>query len=116
MRDVKFIEQVREAAHQNRIWTPKDPLRDLRTNRNWPLCLTCGREVEAVDLRNLNATSVEIWAQCSHRGEKEPPAEDYYRVVFPFRIEGDPMEDERYNSIVKRAMGDFCPFPRTHRE
>src|SRR5688572_20406654 len=110
MREVKFIDQVREAAHQNRIWTPKDPLRDLRTSRNWPLCLTCGREVEAVDLKNVNATSMEIWASCSHRGEMEPPAEDYYRVVFPFRIEGDVLSDERTNTFLNAAMRDFCPF------
>lgn len=115
MREIKFIEQVREAADVNRIWTP-DSIEGLRTSRNWPLCLTCGREVEAVDLRNVNSLGVELWASCSHRGEKEPPEEDYYKVVFPFRIDGDVLEDERANTFLKRAMHDFCPFPLSHRE
>lgn len=121
MREVKFLEQVRESNKVNELWMPKltgslDDFREMRTSRNWPLCLTCGREVEAVDLKNVNASSMEIWASCSHRGEKVPPDEDYYRVVFPFRIDGDVLEDERANSFLKRAMHDFCPFPRSHRE
>lgn len=116
MRDIKFIEQVQEAAHQNRIWTPQDELMDMRTSRNWPLCLTCGREVDSCELKNANQTSVELWASCSHRGERNPPAEDYYRVVFPFRIDGDVLDDERANGFLKRAMHDFCPFPLEHRE
>lgn len=121
MREKKFIDQVQEAAHENRIWMPPtdggiEDLRHLRTSRNWPLCLTCGREVEAVDLKNVNATSFEVWASCSHKGHKNPPDEDYYRVVFPFRIEGDVMADERANTFLKRAMHDFCPFPRSHQE
>ncbi len=115
MREVKFIEQVQEAAHQNRIWTP-DGVDNLRTFRSWPLCLTCGREVDAVDLKNVNSHSIDIWASCSHRGEKNPPDEDWYKVVFPFRVEGDPLSDERANTFLKRAMHDFCPFPKNHRE
>lgn len=116
MRSKGFIEQVRQSAHQNRIWTPQDELLDVRTNRNWPLCLTCGREVEAAELKNVNQLGFEIWASCSHRGEKNPPAEDYYKVTFPFRIDGDPLDDERANIMLQRAMGDFCPFPRSHEE
>lgn len=116
MRNKGFIEQVRQAKRVNDLWLPHDPLEDMRTSRNWPLCLTCGREVEAVDLKNVNSTGIDIWASCSHRGEKNPPAEDYYRVTFPFRIDGDVLADERANTFLKRAMHDFCPFPRHHEE
>lgn len=116
MRDKGFIEQVRESAHVNRIWTPDGSLEGMRTQRNWPLCLTCGREVESVELKNVNQVSCEIWASCSHRGDKDPPEEDYYKIRFPFRIDGDPLEDERANIVIKRAIHDFCPFPLSHQE
>jgi hypothetical protein len=116
MREVKFFDRVQEANRLNKVWLPDDPLEDARTTRNWPLCLTCGREVEAVDLRNVSAGSVEIWASCSHRDKLSRPAEDYYRVVFPFRIDGDVLADGTANDFLKRAMHDFCPFPLSHRE
>lgn len=116
MRNKEFLEQVQQANRVNKLWTPHDSLLDLRTSRNWPLCLTCGREVEAVDLKNVNQLGFEIWASCSHRGEKSQPAEDYYKVSFPFRIDGDVLSDKRANTFLKRAMHDFCPFPRSHEE
>ena len=102
MRSRGFIEQVRQAADVNRIWLPPGS----RTSRNWPLCLTCGREVEAAELKNVNQISCEIWARCHGQ-------EDHYTVKFPFRIEGDPLEDERANWAIGRAMGDFTPFDPT---
>lgn len=116
MREKGFIEQVRQSARENKLWTPDGDITNMRTQRSWPLCLTCGREVEAAELKNVSQVSCEIWARCSHRGTKEPAAEDWYKVRFPFRIDGDPLEDERANISIKRAMHDFCPFPRSHEE
>lgn len=116
MREKKFIDQIREAKRHNELWVPQDQLLDIRTSRNWPLCLTCGREVDASEVKNVNQWGFELWAQCSHRGEKNPPEEDYYRVVFPFRIDGDVMANEIANTYLRRAMHDFCPFPRSHEE
>lgn len=99
MRDKKFLEQARQARIVNGIALPPG----MRTSRKWPLCITCGREVEAVELKNWNSKSVELWARCHG-------AEDYYTVSFPFRIEGDPLEDERANMNVASAMRDFAPF------
>jgi hypothetical protein len=97
-----FMDMVRKAAQVNRyIIVPGE-----RTQRNWPLCLTCGREVEASELKNVNATSIEVWARCHGQ-------EDFCRILFPFRIEGDPLEDERANWAIKRAMADFSPFDPT---
>lgn len=114
MKQKGFIEQVRQSANANRIWTAPGQ----RIRRNWPLCLTCGADVDSVELANANQLSVEIVAKCRHISktasdeeyERTKPFEDYYRVVFPFRIEGDPLKDDRANWAVNRAMGDFCAF------
>ncbi len=120
MKSVNITEQLRQSAHINRkaegILLPGE-----RTYRTWPLCLTCFKEVDACELRNQNTVSVEIWASCSH-GDTSPNAkrfEDFYKVTFPFRLDGDPFEDSeegrRNNWAVKRAMHDFSPFDPTHK-
>jgi hypothetical protein len=99
MRSKSFLQQAKQARAVNGIYLPPG----MRTSRKWPLCLTCGREVEAVEMKDCNQHSVELWARCHG-------AEDFYRVEFGFRVEGDPMEDERANWAVAAAMRDFCPF------
>lgn len=64
---------------------------------NWPLCMTCGRPVDAAELKDVNAFSCVIYAK--HHG-----AEDWYKVNFPFRVEGDPLQDERANATIQAAM------------
>lgn len=106
MKNKKFGLQIREAAKVNKsIWLPPGQ----RTYRSWPLCLTCRKEVEAVELKNVNSVSAEIWARCHG-------AEDYYRVDFPCHIEGDVFGDDRANWAIKRAMHDFCPFNPCHED
>ena len=98
MRTVKFADLIREAAKVNReadVWVPEG----ARTMRSWPLCMTCRKEVDAAELKNFTMTSVEVWAKCHNQ-------EDFYKVFFPFRIDGDPMEDERANWAIKRALHD----------
>lgn len=114
MRSKNFIDAVRQSAAVNRDWQPHDGVTDLRTSRTWPLCLTCGREVDHVEVKNVNNWGFELWASCSHRETKDPPAEDYMRIKFPFRIEGDVMADDRANIILGAAMRAFTPFPTSH--
>lgn len=106
MRKKNWLEQVRQKAVTNRrrIWVPEQD-----TNTNWPVCLTCGKEVDAVSLENVSAFSCEILAKCHGK-------EDFYIVNFPYRIDGDVLEDDRANWAIKRAMSDFCAFPRGHEE
>jgi hypothetical protein len=80
------------------------------TKRNWPLCMTCGRDVEATELKNINSKSCEIWARCHG-------AEDYIRIEWdvPVRdVSVDPMEDKNNGWAVRRAMGDWVPFDPHH--
>jgi hypothetical protein len=97
MRHKQFLVQTRKRAKLNReLLTPY-------AKPNWPICLTCGREVDAVEMKDVTATSVEIWAR--HHG-----AEDFHKVVFPFRIEGDPLADDRANWAIQSAMRDASFF------
>lgn len=95
-----FIGQTRLSASVNRdlVQVPGQ-----RTQRSWPLCLTCGREVEAVELKDANSFSCTLWARCHGK-------EDFYIIKFPFRVEGDPLEDPRSNKHIQQAMYAFCPF------
>lgn len=97
MKTEKLITKIRQSADYERNFT------GLRTNRKWPLCMTCGREVDAVELKNVNGHSIEIWA--THHGK-----EDFYRIEFPFRIEGDPLEDQHANDLIQHAMNSAVMF------
>lgn len=102
MKQKRFEDQIRESAalHKGAV------ILGQRTNRSWPVCGTCRYEVEAVELKDMTATSCELWARCHGK-------EDHCKVRFPFRIEGDPLEDERANWAIKRAMADYTPFTTT---
>lgn len=106
MRSKNFLDQVRQKAADNkrRIWVPSE-----RTSTNWPVCLTCGKEVDAAKLEDIGPFGCEIRVECHGQ-------QDYYKVKFPFRIEGDVLEDDRANWAIKRAMSDFCAFPKGHEE
>lgn len=104
MKHEKWIEAVMKSARRERgLYLPPGE----RTRRSWPLCMTCNREVEAVELKNVNSTSCELWARC-HGGQ-----EDYYKVIFPFRLEGDPLENEDANFAVASAMKAAVMFDPT---
>ncbi len=115
MKGKQFSTQIRQAAEVNRIILPEG----TRTQRTWPLCLTCFKEVDSADLVEVTQTSCVILSKCYHIKPTDPvpdgmkPFEDYYKVFFPFRIEGDPLIDERANWAIKRAMHDHCPFDPT---
>ncbi len=98
MRNKKLIEQVQERAWDNRngLYVPRTE-GDIRSN--WPKCGTCNREVEAVELKNQNSFGVELWARCHGK-------EDYYKVVYPYRITDDDMAADQ----IRVAMNAFMPF------
>lgn len=117
MKTHNFIDEVRQSAKANdRVWTPGD-----RTQRNWPLCLTCGRDVDAAGIRDMNLTSVEVWGQCRHLAkdasdveyERARVFEDFFRVSFPFRLDSLDEMDERVSATIRRAMGDATLFDPT---
>ncbi len=82
-----------------------------RTQRNWPLCLTCGREVDAAKIENVNNKSCEIRAWCHGK-------EDYYKVKWDVPVTGtaadDILEDPSVGWAIKRAMQDGVFFETTH--
>jgi hypothetical protein len=97
MKSRSFADVQAEKAHlrrQGKLLLPGGHIAE-----NWPLCMTCGRMVDAAELKDVNAFGCVIYAK--HHG-----AEDYYKVTFPFRIEGDPLTDERANAVIQRAMRD----------
>ena len=89
VRDRKLIQEVRRSAWDRRegLYVPRNP-NDAKSN--WPVCQTCFRDVEAFELKNWNASGVELWARCHGK-------EDWYTIKYPYRIaEGDegPVVDE----------------------
>jgi hypothetical protein len=118
MKSRSWVDDIRQRAYEERT---RVIVPGQRTSRNWPLCLTCGRDVDAAGIRDLNRLSVEIWAKCKHLSkdasdveyEMAKSFEDYYKVNFPFRLEEDPVKDERVQGIIQRAMGDATFFDPT---
>ena len=115
MKSKKFMTQIRQAAEVNRIILPEG----TRTQRTWPLCGTCFREVDSVELVEVTHTSCVVLSKCYHLGPTSPvpegmrPYEDYYRVFFPFRINGDPLADGDTGWAIKRCLHDHVPFNPT---
>lgn len=78
--------------------------------RNWPLCLTCGRDVEAAEIKNVNSRGCDLWARCHGQ-------EDSVHVSWNVPIRDttkDALEDKNIGWAIKRAMADYAPFPPGH--
>lgn len=111
MKEIKLEEHIRRAAAFRR--SPGSALvlpDDQRTQRSWPICMTCGREVESAGIRNVNTRSCEIWASCHG-------AEDYIKVTWDVPQQDsskDSLEDPNVGWAIKRAMHDFTPFNPIH--
>jgi len=98
----KVMNEVRRAAYERRNGLfVRRGMNDIRSN--FPLCQTCRREVEAVELRNFNRYSVELWARCHGK-------EDWYLVKFPWDIGGYDPESEVVSDHIRMAMTAFTPF------
>lgn len=99
MKTKKLIQQVQEKAwdRRNGIFRPRTE-GDVNTG-NWPICATCRREVEAVELKNQNSFGVELWARCHGK-------EDFYKVEYPYRL----VDDDMIQDQIRVAMNAFRPF------
>lgn len=103
MKTIGLDEQLRKAAKVNRELVFAD---GTRTNRTWPLCMLCLREVDSAELMNVNNGGCEIKAGCHGK-------EDYYKVTWTLSsadCSKDPLDDVNVGWAVRRAMSDFCPF------
>lgn len=104
MRKKELFEQVRAKAWDTRngLLVPRHD-NDIRST--FPVCQHCHREVEAVELKNENAWSVELWARCHGK-------EDFYTIKYPFRIEDGAGEvaQEMKQTNIRAAMRAFAPF------
>lgn len=117
MKTKTLEEQVRESAHINRgLVLPTGQ----RTYRSWPLCLTCFKEVDAVDLKDVSNKGCEIVAKCTHKKnatDSDPVFEDYYKVTWTVPVQSvgnNPLDDPNVGWAIKRAMHDFSPFNPKH--
>lgn len=107
LRDEKLILGARKAAKHEReagLWLPEG----TRTYRTWPLCMLCGREVEAAEIKNVTNRSVEIWGRC-HGGE------DWTTIQFDYAIdnEGDVLANELANTNIQMALKSITLFDPT---
>lgn len=102
IKDKKLIDAVRQKAwlNHNGVYVPRV---EGDNRSNWPVCQTCKRDVEAVELKNQNSYGVEIWARCHGK-------EDWYTVKYPYRIEGD---EDAVKDHLRVAMRAFAPFSPT---
>ncbi len=85
----KLIDQVKQTAwnNHNGLYVPRTE-GDHKTA--WPICMTCNRDVDAVELKNRNTKGVELWAKCHG-------AEDWYTITFPYDIPDSGGEDKVVN-------------------
>lgn len=107
MKNQSLEQAIRKGAAQRRgLLLPSGST----SKRNWPLCMTCGRDVEAAEIKNVNSRSCELWARCHG-------AEDYIKVTWDVPVRdasADPLDDKNVGWAIKRAMGDWAPFDPTH--
>lgn len=107
MRSKTLEKSIIDAAGYNRgLWLPSGE----RTTRTWPLCMTCGREVEAAEIKNASTKGCDIWARCHGQ-------EDHYHVSWsvPMRtMSEDVMKDKNVGWAIKRAMQDGLFFDPSH--
>ncbi len=74
----KLIQQVRQRAFEqhNGLYVPRVE-GDKKTN--WPVCMTCHRDVDSVNVEDIGNHTVTIRAKCHDK-------EAVIKLEFPFRI------------------------------
>jgi hypothetical protein len=108
MKSISLSDQITKAAKRFKdpsLWMPGQ-----RTYRTWPLCMTCGREVDSAELKNVNTKGCDIVVRCHG-------SEDSIHVYWTCGLSdsaANPLEDKNVGWQVKRALHDFCPFDPTH--
>ncbi len=107
MKEISLEQSIRRSADVNRrLVLPTGE----RTQRTWPLCLTCGREVEAAEIKNVNTKGCEIWARCHGK-------EDFYKVTWKVPVAAvgaDILDDVNVGWSIRRAMSDGVFFDPHH--
>lgn len=106
MKQKDLLKEVQRTAFDNHngIFRPRVE-GDQRTR--FPVCQTCRREVEAVELKDWNHRGVTLWARCHGK-------EDHYEITFPtWRIEGWDMDDPQVQADIRAATNAFRPFDPT---
>ncbi len=103
MKTISLADQIRKAAKVNReLVLPNGG----RTNRTWPLCMLCLKEVDSADLMDVSSKGCEIKAGCHGK-------EDYYKVTWDLAMADSSapiLDDVNVGWAIKRAMADFSPF------
>lgn len=117
MKEKTLEQQVQDAAYFNRgLFLPSGE----RTQRSWPVCQTCFKEVDSVSLENVNNRSCEIRVKCCHSKDPDyvgPMFEDSLKVTWQVPVRDmtkDPTEDPNVGWAIKRAMSDMLPFSPKH--
>ncbi len=99
----KLLQQVRQRAFEqhNGIYVPKVE-GDQKTN--WPACMTCHQDVDAVNVEEQGNDHVTIRAKC--HGE-----ECVIKLEFPFRIER--RDDKETWHHIQTAINNACFFDKS---
>ena len=89
-RQKKLIESVRKRAFEqhNGLYVPRTE-GDVKTN--WPVCLTCHRDVDSVSVESVGHQTVDIRSRCHGQ-------ECVIRLEFPFRIT-NVMDDDTFHHV-----------------
>ncbi len=114
MKEIDLTHSIRTKANFERRLVGPDgrPLLapGVRTTSQWPMCAICLKEVDSVNLENVNSKSCEIRAK--HHG-----AEDSIKVRWGVPVQAvgnDVLEDPNVGWAIKRAMGDALFFKPEH--
>ncbi len=102
MKTYKFFDIIRKAKLAKQFLISP-------TAQNWPLCLTCGREVWSANLEHESDNSCEIRVHCHGQ-------EDSAKILFPFKLNGSVEAEGQKNWAIKRVLKDFTAFDPSHQE
>jgi hypothetical protein len=88
----KLIEQVRTRAFEqhNGLYVPRVE-GDRKTN--WPVCMTCNRDVDSVNVEDISKNVVTIRAKCHDK-------EAVIKMEFPFQITQRRDDDTWYHVMT----------------
>lgn len=75
----KLIQQIRQRSYQNRngLYVPRTA-GDIK-NAAWPVCMTCHRDVDSVNVEDIHKNVVVLRAECHG-------AEAVVKLEFPYGI------------------------------
>lgn len=103
MKEIDLSDVIRKGAQAGR---------ENRKNANWPMCMTCLRDVDAANIEAVSNNSCEIRVKCHG-------AEDSKKVRWDGRLApnsnaDDILSDPHVGWAIKRALVDGVYFEPTH--